>query len=80
LSTTNPTWPDPGLNPGRRGGKPATNRLSSGAAKRRVAYLVKEYDVSFKTENFIPYSDEPAPGPCPDSESHESTAHLHTLF
>jgi hypothetical protein len=27
----NPTWPDPGLNPGRRGGKPATNRLSYGA-------------------------------------------------
>jgi hypothetical protein len=32
LSTTNPTWLDPGLNPGRRGGKPATNRLSYGAA------------------------------------------------
>jgi hypothetical protein len=28
----NPTIPDPGLNPGRRGGKPATNRLSYGAA------------------------------------------------
>jgi hypothetical protein len=28
----NPTWPDPGLNRGRRGGKPATNRLSCGAA------------------------------------------------
>jgi hypothetical protein len=28
----NPTWPDPGLNPGRRGGKPATNLLSYGAA------------------------------------------------
>jgi hypothetical protein len=28
----NPTLPDPGLNPGRRGGKPATNRLSYGAA------------------------------------------------
>jgi hypothetical protein len=29
----NPTRPDPGLNPGRRrGGKPATNRLSYGAA------------------------------------------------
>jgi hypothetical protein len=28
----NPTWPDPGLNPGRLGGKPATNRLSYGAA------------------------------------------------
>jgi hypothetical protein len=29
----NPTWQDPGWNPGRRGGKPATNRLSYGAAK-----------------------------------------------
>jgi hypothetical protein len=28
----NPTLPDPDLNPGRRGGKPATNRLSYGAA------------------------------------------------
>jgi hypothetical protein len=28
----NPTSPDPGLNPGRRGGKPATNRLSYCAA------------------------------------------------
>jgi hypothetical protein len=32
LSTTNPTWPDPASNPGRRGGKPATNRLSYGVA------------------------------------------------
>jgi hypothetical protein len=32
LSTTNPTWPDPGLSPGRHSGKPATNRLSYGAA------------------------------------------------
>jgi hypothetical protein len=31
LSTTKPTWPNPGSNPGRRGGKPATNRLSYGA-------------------------------------------------
>jgi hypothetical protein len=28
----NPAWPNPGLKPGRRGGKPATNRLSYGAA------------------------------------------------
>jgi hypothetical protein len=28
-----PTWPDPGLNPCRRGGKPATNRLGYGAAE-----------------------------------------------
>jgi hypothetical protein len=27
-STTNPTWPELGLNPDRRDGKPATNRLS----------------------------------------------------
>jgi hypothetical protein len=32
LSTTNPTWPDPG----RRGGKPAINRLSYGAATGSV--------------------------------------------
>jgi hypothetical protein len=31
-TSQNPTWPDPGLNPGRSGGKPATNRLSYGAA------------------------------------------------
>jgi hypothetical protein len=30
LSTTNPTWPDLGTNPCRRGGKQATNPLSSG--------------------------------------------------
>jgi hypothetical protein len=28
LSTTNPTWPDLGSNPGSRGGKPGTNSLS----------------------------------------------------
>jgi hypothetical protein len=32
LSTKNPTWPDLGSNPGRRFGKPATNRLSYCAA------------------------------------------------
>jgi hypothetical protein len=36
-----PTWPDPGLNLGRRNGKPATNGLSYGAA---FAYLVKHRD------------------------------------
>jgi hypothetical protein len=33
-ASQNPTWPDPGLNQGRRGGKPATNRLSYGAAHK----------------------------------------------
>ena len=32
LSTTNPTWTDPALNPGLRGKRPATNRLSHGTA------------------------------------------------
>jgi hypothetical protein len=32
MSATNPTWPDPGSNAVRRGGKPATNRLSCGTA------------------------------------------------
>jgi hypothetical protein len=30
LSTTNPTWTDPGSNPGLRGERPVTNRLSHG--------------------------------------------------
>jgi hypothetical protein len=30
LSTTNPTWTDPGSNPGLRGERPATKRLSHG--------------------------------------------------
>jgi hypothetical protein len=30
LSTTNPTCTDPGSNPGLRGERPATNRLSHG--------------------------------------------------
>jgi hypothetical protein len=42
----NPTWLDPGLNPNRRDGKPATNRLSCGAARpfsllRNVTSAVK---------------------------------------
>jgi hypothetical protein len=32
LSTTNPTSIDPGANPGLRGERPATNRLSHGTA------------------------------------------------
>jgi hypothetical protein len=36
LSTTNPTWSDPGLNPGLRGGRPAANRLSHRTALVRT--------------------------------------------
>jgi hypothetical protein len=34
LFTTNPTWPDPSSNPGRRGGKLATHSLSYGTANK----------------------------------------------
>jgi hypothetical protein len=36
LSTTSPTWIDPGSNPGLRGERPATNRLSHGTAWQRL--------------------------------------------
>jgi hypothetical protein len=39
LSTTNPTWTDPGSNPGLRGGRLAANRLSHGTA-RRLCWIV----------------------------------------
>jgi hypothetical protein len=42
-----PTRPDPGLNPGRRGGKPATNRLSYGAA---LIYLLLQNVSEFHTK------------------------------
>jgi hypothetical protein len=35
LSTTNPTWTDPGSKPGLRGGRPAANPLSHGTATTR---------------------------------------------
>jgi hypothetical protein len=38
LSTTNPTWTDPGSNPGLRGGRPATNRLSQGTVMGLLPY------------------------------------------
>jgi hypothetical protein len=36
LSTRNPTWIDPGANPGLRGGRPATNDPSHGTASCMV--------------------------------------------
>jgi hypothetical protein len=42
----NPTCPDPGLNPGRRGGKPATNRLNYGTAFNVMwAYRLVDFPV-----------------------------------
>jgi hypothetical protein len=45
LSTTNPTWADLGSKPGRRGGKPATKRLSYGTThKTEVLILCLEFN------------------------------------
>jgi hypothetical protein len=55
LSTTNPTWPDPGSNPGRRGGKPATNRLSYGAAYRTLLWYILWCSLTIPTEIFPAY-------------------------
>jgi hypothetical protein len=40
LPTTNPTWIDPGANPGLRGERPATNDLSHGMANGSVDTFV----------------------------------------
>jgi len=40
LSTTNPTWTDPGANPGLSGERPATNRLSHGMAKLFISHTL----------------------------------------
>jgi hypothetical protein len=54
LSTTNPTWPDPGLNPGRRGGKPATNCFSCGVAKMwRLDTYTQYFCFSRKIDGFL---------------------------
>jgi hypothetical protein len=43
LSTTNPTRLYPGLNLGRRGGKPATNRLSHGVAQQNTIPKLRRF-------------------------------------
>jgi hypothetical protein len=43
LSTTNPTWPDLGSNPGRRGGKPTTNQYFTGGGSWLPEMLVPIY-------------------------------------
>jgi hypothetical protein len=42
LSTTNPTWIDPGANPGHHGERPATNDLSHGTRGLLHTYLVQK--------------------------------------
>jgi hypothetical protein len=46
LSTTNPTWPDPGANPVRRGGKPATYRFCYGATLIKMRAILTNWETS----------------------------------
>jgi hypothetical protein len=39
LSTTNPTWTDPGSNPGLRGERPAANRQSHGTTLVSISFM-----------------------------------------
>jgi hypothetical protein len=47
LSTTNPTWLDPDSNLGLRDAKPATNRLSYGAAQEENKWIKNMFHYSF---------------------------------
>jgi hypothetical protein len=46
LSTTNPTWIDPGANPGLQGERPATNDLSHGTA---IWYAICSLNLIYRT-------------------------------
>jgi hypothetical protein len=48
LSTTDPTWIDPGVNPGLRGERPAANDLSHGTASFP---LILQADSAVASEN-----------------------------
>jgi hypothetical protein len=56
LSTTNLTWTDPESNPGLRGERPATNRLSHGTA----VYVILLSDLVWRT-SILPIG---LPTPC----------------
>jgi hypothetical protein len=53
LSTTNPTSPDSGANPGRRGEKPATNRLSYGTAYQKLSRIATCYITTVSPNSVI---------------------------
>jgi hypothetical protein len=66
LSTTNPTWIDPGVNPGLRGERPAANDLShgttkppkwlvvTGAERNNLTFVEPKYDVVSQKLSVVP--------------------------
>jgi hypothetical protein len=58
VSTTNPTWLDPGLKPGRRVGYPATNSLSYGAVNQNGCLWITRSQIwdEYFSENTVRHS------------------------
>jgi hypothetical protein len=54
LSTTNPTWTDPGSNPGIRSERPTTDRLSHGTVIQKTACLTVKVKALRSFENHSP--------------------------
>jgi hypothetical protein len=52
-ATTNPTWTDPGSNPGLRSGRPATKRLSHGTAVMAVKISMQGLNCYKITEQYL---------------------------
>jgi hypothetical protein len=63
LSTTNPTWTDPGSNPGLRGGRPAANSVSHGTA--RIRGLLRLLFKFYKQNGTTTPSQQPVTTPVP---------------
>jgi hypothetical protein len=56
LATTNPTWIDPGANPGLHGEKPATNDLSHGTALVRTLHDCKASNAVTTAQEIIQHT------------------------
>jgi hypothetical protein len=56
LPTTNPTWTDPGSNPGLRGERPTSNRLSHDTAlsKRDLSIWTRALIVTARSPHSVP--------------------------
>jgi hypothetical protein len=56
LDATNPTWIDPGTNPGLHGEKPATNDLSHGTALVRTLHDFKASNAVTTAQEIIQHT------------------------
>jgi hypothetical protein len=56
LSTTNPKWREPGSNPGLRGGRLATRRLSHGMAQIFSWLSISQSLPTFEVKDFFSFN------------------------